>query len=723
MAPDRDFRERIEVVYDSDITIKTILQIFDNAKNKWDYCGDTRSLSMIFSNESTKKALLDTKRKGIRLRFVTDITKDNIRYLKDDIMNTAEVRHLDGVRGNFAISDTEYISVHIPNNYTLTPTKSLEPTLHYAVYSNVKQDIQQQQYVFDTFWNKSISAELRIREIKQGSTRYETRIIDDSQEVIEEISRLTANSNELYTCLTPGGIQYSYNHFFEIKKELLKKQKTGQHKGIKYITHIDRDNAALVKILLDAGIKIRHVRNLPPMSFGVSDKEIAATIEKMKGGRLVDSLLLSNEPAYINHFKSVFEELWKDGIDAAEMIKDLELGVQSDIEVIPNSARAARVYLNLVKNAKEEIMIIFPTTGAFIRQSKLGVIDLAKLSARLHDTNVRILMPSSKLTDQMILDLKLDYPDNFNIRYYVEQTSAAKATILVVDRKDSLVMELRDDSTTTFDEAIGFSTHSDSRPGVLSYVAIFENIWTQTEMFEDLKVRDRVQREFINVAAHELRTPIQPILGLTEVLRSQIKDVKQRELLDITIRNAKRMQRLTEDILDVTKIETKTLDLKKELFNISELIMITMTDYKNQIAKENKDKSLTLQLIDSNEGIFLEADKGRIYQVISNLLSNAIKFTTEGSISIVIKKNEKQDHEEKYKEVVISISDTGTGIDPDILPRLFTKFATKSTAAGGTGLGLFISKSIVEAHGGRIWAENNSDSKGATFKFSLPFVV
>src|SRR5690242_2090649 len=111
MAPDRDFRERIEVVYDSDITIKTILQIFDNAKNKWDYCGDTRSLSMIFSNESTKKALLDTKRKGIRLRFVTDITKDNIRYLKDDIMNTAEVRHLDGVRGNFAISDTEYISV------------------------------------------------------------------------------------------------------------------------------------------------------------------------------------------------------------------------------------------------------------------------------------------------------------------------------------------------------------------------------------------------------------------------------------------------------------------------------------------------------------------------------------------------------------------------------------------------------------------------------------
>src|SRR5205823_5441751 len=171
---------------------------------------------------------------------------------------------------------------------------------------------------------------------------------------------------------------------------------------------------------------------------------------------------------------------------------------------------------------------------------------------------------------------------------HVEQTSAAKATILVVDRKDSLVMELRDDSTTAFEEAIGFSTHSNSRPGVLSYVAIFENIWRQTELFEELKVHDRTQREFINVAAHELRTPIQPILGLTEILRSQIKDVKHREFLDVTIRNAKRLQRLTEDILDVTKIETKTLDLKKELFNINEMIVSAITDYENQIAKENK---------------------------------------------------------------------------------------------------------------------------------------
>jgi anti-sigma regulatory factor (Ser/Thr protein kinase) len=200
--------------------------------------------------------------------------------------------------------------------------------------------------------------------------------------------------------------------------------------------------------------------------------------------------------------------------------------------------------------------------------------------------------------------------------------------------------------------------------------------------------------------------------------------------IDVTIRNAKRLQRLTEDILDVTKIETKTLDLKKEPFIINELIINAITDYTNLIAKENKGSNLLLQLVDSEEHILIEADKGRINQVISNLLSNAIKFTNNGSISVAVGKKGKREkeYEERYnEEVIVSIKDTGTGIDPAILPRLFTKFATKSTAAGGTGLGLFISKSIVEAHGGRIWAENNRElskgDNGATFYFTLPILT
>src|SRR6266571_4327928 len=186
-------------------------------------------------------------------------------------------------------------------------------------------------------------------------------------------------------------------------------------------------------------------------------------------------------------------------------------------------------------------------------------------------------MPSHKSTEDIVRHLKQNYAQYADIRY-IEKMPDTKATILVVDRKVSLVMELRDDSKTTFDETIGLSTYSNSRPGVLSYVSIFESLWKQTELYEQLKIHDRMQQEFINIAAHELRTPIQPIIGLTEVLQSQIKDVKQHEMLEVTIRNAKRLQRLTNDILDVTKIEGGLLELNKEEFNLNDVVINAMND-------------------------------------------------------------------------------------------------------------------------------------------------
>jgi signal transduction histidine kinase len=200
---------------------------------------------------------------------------------------------------------------------------------------------------------------------------------------------------------------------------------------------------------------------------------------------------------------------------------------------------------------------------------------------------------------------------------------------------------------------------------------------------------------------------------LADILRSKQADaIQETEYLDVIIRNAKRLQRLTEDILDITRIESKSLDLKKESFDLNDIILTVIADSNNQIAKEHKDTNLKLEFTHSKEGIFVEADKGRINQVISNLLSNAIKFTNKGAISITaaVPNN---------NEIVMNISDTGPGIDSEILPRLFMKFVTKSST--GTGLGLFISKSIIEAHGGKIWGKNNCpEGKGATFGFSLP---
>ncbi|HEX2068160.1 MAG TPA: ATP-binding protein [Nitrososphaeraceae archaeon] len=235
---------------------------------------------------------------------------------------------------------------------------------------------------------------------------------------------------------------------------------------------------------------------------------------------------------------------------------------------------------------------------------------------------------------------------------------------------------------------------------------------------EQLKVHDNMQKEFINIAAHELRTPIQPILSLTEVLRFKIKDTQYVDLLSIIRRNAKRLQRLTDTILDVTRIESHSLKLNKERFNLNDLISSIIDDYRNHIEKDNVEIKLLYKPNNKDNTIFVEADRERLIQVISNLLDNAIKFTNDGTISIIT--------EQRDSQVVVSIKDTGTGIDPEIMPRLFSKFVTKSER-GGTGLGLFICKSIIEAHGGKIWAENNNNiydgKKGATFTFSLPVSI
>jgi signal transduction histidine kinase len=234
---------------------------------------------------------------------------------------------------------------------------------------------------------------------------------------------------------------------------------------------------------------------------------------------------------------------------------------------------------------------------------------------------------------------------------------------------------------------------------------------------EQLKVHDKMQKEFINVASHEMKTPTQAIIGYSDLMQKHPD--KKEEMLKAISRNAVRLQRLTNDILDVTRIESQTLNLYKEKFKLSDLIASVVEDQRSHVEKENQNvKLLYNNKYDSEDSPIVDADKDRITQVISNILNNAIKFASNqkengGIVSVTLEK----DHSNR-EEAIVSIRDNGEGIHQEILPRLFTKFATKSFA--GTGLGLYISKSIIEEHGGRMWAQNNSDGQGATFTFTLP---
>jgi signal transduction histidine kinase len=741
-------------LYDPGTIVKIYSQLFDNAKHMWNFYADTKSLTVPFAIKEVSKTLSDAKDRGVNFRFVTEITRGNLTFCKNSVMKVAEVRHLGGIKGNFGVSDTEYISTSDKEQTTANEeeeaattaakTTSSLASLQHAVYSNVKEDIQQQQHIFEILWTNAIPAEERIREIEEGLERVETVALKDSAEIAKRIRKNIESSTELKICSQPGGLELIYNNFFESYKEVLDNHRRGRNKGIRWITTINKDNEGVAKLLLNEGVQLRHTKNLTPLSFSISNKEFQATAEKMEAGKMIKNMLVSTDPIYIDHYNSIFEQLWENSIDARDRIYDIKEGVDlSDIEVIPRSARTRVLYLELVKNAKEEILFIFPTSRAFIRQEKMGAIPAAIKAAQERAVKVRILVPYNEAVEDRLKPImeeeelvprkkerelrRANYNADIDVRY-IEEASGTLATILVVDRRASLVMELRDDSKTTFDGAIGLSTYSNSKAGVLSYVGIFEKLWKQIELYqqvsdahERLKLHGRMQQEFINIAAHELRTPIQPIISTVGLLSSADHAMISRDELNHSInmiaRNATRLKQLSEDILDVTRIESQTLNLRKEVYDLNEMVQDSIEDYKRNPAIRPS-KEIKIESISHEDKIFVEVDRARISQVIFNLLSNAFKFTKEGGIVVSIGLDQKNN-----KEAVISVKDSGKGIDPEIFPKLFEKFASKSYQ--GTGLGLFISRSIIEAHGGSMYAKNNSDDdgrRGATFYFSLPVV-
>ena len=579
-------------------------------------------------------------------------------------------------------------------------------------------------------------------EPKRSENIHRTRVLNNPSQISEQIRHIAETYSDLSIASTFGGLQLIHNTFLDSYKKILGKYKKGEGNGIRWITNIEEECVELVKTFLDLNMQIKHVKNLPPINFAIGKNEVNLTIEKMEGGKMIQSLITSNEPTYVAYFYSIFKQLWSEGVDAQDRIRNIAEGraEETDIEIIPNPKKGIDNAWKILRSAKKEILIVCSTSNAFRRQLQIGGLQLLKEIVEKNNVKVRILVPADTEAKLTIKEISISNP-GIDIRS-LEEALQTSITIIIVDRKECIIVESKDDTKETSYDAAGITTYSNSKTIATSYVSIFESLWNQTELFEELKKSNRqlanlykqviatnkqmktssnMQKEFINVAAHELRAPIQPILGLAEVLRQQNQQPDNKEdqmysenneLLNVIIRNARRLQRLTENILDVTKIENNSMELNKEEFILSKAVLESFTDFANQLGKEQKENVKLTVALDEGD-ILVVADKHRINQVINNLLNNALKFTKQGQIILSTEK------EKKYgKEVIVKIQDSGPGIDPDIMPRLFTKFATKSYS--GTGLGLFISKSIVETHGGKMWAENNLDGKGATFLFTLP---
>ncbi|MDQ5859626.1 MAG: HAMP domain-containing histidine kinase [Thermoproteota archaeon] len=538
--------EKTEVLTNPEDIDRVIHQTFSNISHNYGTCIDASGPAVVMSIESMKKRLIVAHARGVKIRFVTEITKGNLPYCKQ-MMELGEMKHLDGVQGNFGVSETEYLA---------SATLDKEKVVPLLIYSNVKQFVKQQQYVFQTLWNKAIPAEQRIEEIQLGK-----------------------------------------EHEF--------------------------------------------------------------------------------------------------------------------LEVCPDRREAASVYSSFAELVQSEALLILPNSKALLLEYDLGILHKLVDAAAKRKAVVRIICPLDDKNAKIAEWLS----DKGGPTIQLLDGDGTDSTILVVDGKLLFRAEYKSDQAEKFSDAIGYAVYSNSKPTVDSFKSFFEMLWNSRLLAEKLKEADRLQREFINIAAHELRTPIQPILGMAESIEStlQVKkdasSIKPEEVRMIA-RNARRLQRLSEDILDIARIESNSLTLHKSLFNLKYVLTLLLQDFRKQIQMDGRDVKILYQQPDDIE---VYADKERIMQVLGNLLSNALKFTKQGTITI------RAEQSDDKSQLTVKVTDTGLGIDHTLLLRLFTKFATKSDK--GTGLGLYISKSIVEAHGGRIWAENNIDGKGATFTFTLPIQI
>jgi two-component system, OmpR family, sensor histidine kinase VicK len=491
-----------------------------------------------------------------------------------------------------------------------------------------------------------------------------------------------------------------------------------KRRGVKlfYITEITRDNLSYCKQLITMVDELRHLDGIKG-NFYISETGYLAPATFHEKGKPASQIIYSNLKELIEHQRYVFDTFWDKAISAEQRIRDIEEERESDFyEVITDNEKASQILIDLAKAVKKEALFLLPNDKDMLRLDRMGLIEYA-IKASQNEATVKIICPMSEANAKVMKRISERAPQiqvlNGNISPY---------GMYIVDNERFLRAELRQPEAKKFSEAIGLVVYSNRRITVDSYKSIFELLWKEHESVEEVKRAYRMQKEFINIASHEMKTPTQAILGYTGLLRQHPE--KRDEMIQGISRNALRLQRLTNDILDVTRIESQTLNLNKEQFNLKYLITSIVEDYRRQI-QENKSNVRLLYDIKrhkKNASLIIEADRGRITQVLSNLLNNAIKFASEkkerGQVVFVSTVADFDSKNNDCGEIIVSIKDSGEGIHPDIFPRLFTRFATKSFT--GTGLGLYISKNIVEAHGGRMWAENNHNGEGATFRFSLP---
>lgn len=684
------------------------LQILSKAKESLNICCDLGSRPELLTGKPYLQLFRNLHLRGVKQRFIFEISPNNLQAGKI-ITDYAEIRHLADFKGSFALVDgkgiaTDFIDIFVDSQSAPSGT-------------NLGAFLKHEEYVFETLWKKARPFQDRVREIEEGFPTENTEVVQGTENIVKsQIEGLAKTKKRLDACVDqtfPASL-LSSKPVWDMCLEL--QERAAQ---IRVITEITPRNIEYCKQMMTR-MELRHLNDIKG-NFSISDKIEYRGAATMKEGEPPTQGILSTSKVFVDNQQYFFETLWNKALPAEQRFREIEEGIAPEIvEVISDGNKVQQFALNLVNMANRELLIMFASENEYRRQqqSPNGFLKaLQKMSKKTkRGINIRITMPSrNTITKRKRKDPKEEglptFHDNdghVSLRRF-DATLSTRISIIIVDRKHALIVELGKNSEAIASKlSSGLAIYSNAKAIVLSYVSIFELLWTHIELYEEIRAREAAEREFIDIAAHELRGPIQPILGLAQEIEARQGEIGEGRLLGIILRSASNLQRLADNLLDVGRIENNRFTLSVTEFDLNELISFILADYAIDAARNKK---VGMHFDPSQKTLLVRADKNRLYQVIANCVENSLKFTEEGSIIISSSKAD--------GKVIVTIKDNGSGIDADILPKLFNKYST-SASGSGTGLGLFISKKIIEAHGGQITGENNKAQKGATFEFSIP---
>jgi two-component system sensor histidine kinase VicK len=512
---------------------------------------------------------------------------------------------------------------------------------------------------------------------------------------------------------------------------------------MRQITEITKNNILDCKKLME-WMEMRHLDGLHGYFVVVDGKEFYSHAYGHEG-KSFPHMVASNVKVFVQQQQYFFKTLWEKAIPAEQKIKEIEEGrVAEKLEIIEDTKKSISRAFEIMNKTQKELLVLFATPRTFTLALQAGATDIYRKMSE-NGVDIKLLVPKGgseiKEGDEQRAKVREISP-SINLRLS-DASLNTRITIMISDRNEFMSWELRDDTLDDPYLAGGIATYSNMKALARSYATIFDNLWKMTELVENLRLanikledNEKAMKEFINIAAHELRTPLQPILGLSEMLHDARNDPQQhKKLVEIIVRNAYKLENLAENILDITRIESGHLQLSMKEIDLHELVESVVSDFQavieNEFEENEKASKAVICLKDeysderavvvnpNREHPIVMADANRIVQVVTNLLSNAVKFSTQGDRALITVTRGMRVIDGRSMAIV-SVSDQGQGINPEIMSRLFQKFISGSEK--GTGLGLYISKNIIKAHGGEIWAERNKSGTGATFVFTLPLL-